>query len=132
MTNENADNKKKGKDQLNDLSPTTETADPSFEMDEADINHPFTMVPNELIRNEKLSFKSRMLIIYLLSTFAYKAISIYQILDSLRGSLGRDEVKELLDEGSEKGYLIKICSPTGNLDSIITYRVSRQRRKLNG
>ena len=78
MTNENADNKKKGKDQLNDLSPNTETAHPYFEMDEAEINHPFTMIPNELIRNEKLSFKSRMLIIYLLSTFAYKTIDLIQ------------------------------------------------------
>lgn len=110
---------------MTDLSPhQKESADPFFEMDEADLQHPFTMVPNELIRNENLSPNCIWLIIYLLSNVSTWKIRVSQILNHVRPHIGRDKLYKLLDEACTEGYIAKIKTKVGNLDRIV-YKLSR-------
>lgn len=85
---------------------------------------PYTMVPNDLIRNALISPACRWLIIYLLSNVGAWVIKPEQIIKHLKGKIGRNVVYRLIAEAVEHGYIRKDTHNVGNLRNQIRYYIS--------
>lgn len=72
-----------------------------------DKENPYTMVHNDLIRDESISPDLRWLIIYLLSNKDGWKISVQQVINHLKSHMGRDKVYKLFDQAIEAGYMKK-------------------------
>jgi hypothetical protein len=95
-----------------------------FILDEEEKLHPFTMVPNELLRNESISPNCRWLISYLLSNVESWKINIGQIIKHLKPHMSKTKVYSLVKEACDSGYLLKIITKEKNLIRY-SYKVSR-------
>lgn len=89
-----------------------------------DQENPYTMVRNELIRDASISPECRWLIIYLLSNKPGWKINIQQLINHLKGHVGRDNVYALVNEALESGYMKREVSKKGNLKQQTKYFVS--------
>ena len=97
--------------------------------EEEDYN--FTIIPNELIRDQSISPECRWLIIYLLSNKPGWRINTAQVRNHLKGHKGRDSVRNIFKEACESGYMkrVEIKKPNnkggGLLNSGYKYFVSK-------
>lgn len=94
-----------------------------------DAENPYTMVRNELIRDNSISPQCRWLIIYLLSNKEGWKINVRQLVNHLKEHMGRTQVYKLFEEAIEAGYMKReaIFSKTkngGNIKSGFKYFVS--------
>ena len=91
-----------------------------------DEENPYTLVHNGLIRDSSISPECRWLIIYLLSNKSGWKISIKQIINHVKGFIGRKSVYKILNEAIESGYMKKEITKKGNLNQHIKYYVSEK------
>ncbi len=84
---------------------------------------PFTMVSNDLIR-AKLSPNCIWLIIYLLSNKPGWKINVRQIINHVKGFIGKNQLYEIIDEALESGYMDRQEYKVNNLKRY-KYYVSR-------
>lgn len=89
-----------------------------------DKENPYAQINRDLIRDESLSPECRWMLIYLLSMKDGWVISPKQIVNHLKGKMGRDRVYRMINEGIEAGYILKEISIIGNLRQTVTYFVS--------
>lgn len=80
----------------------------SFEQSPHDAEHPFTMVSNALIRDASISPNCRWLIIYLRSNSPGWKISMIQLRKHLKGFIGRDKLRSIVDEAEKAGYMKRV------------------------
>lgn len=81
--------------------------DISIERCSHDKENPYTMVHNNLIRDESICPNTRWLIIYLLSNKDGWKISVQQVINHLKLHMGKAKVYELFDKAIEAGYMKK-------------------------
>jgi predicted transcriptional regulator len=94
-----------------------------------DSKHKFTLVSNELIRDSSVSFKARMLLIYLLSMddswiLNPKAISKHQ-------GIGKHQIYTALKELIDAGYIRRTAIRNGKYIEKWVYEISESKRFKN-
>lgn len=72
-----------------------------------DEQNPYSMISNDLIRDENISPNCRWLIIYLLSNKGTWKIKVSQIREHLRNHIGRNKVFKIMNEAIEAGYILR-------------------------
>lgn len=80
----------------------------SIEQCPQDEENPFAQISRALIRDGTISPECRWLIIYLLSNKDGWRIQVQQVVNHLKGMVGRDKVYKLFDEAIEAGYIQRI------------------------
>lgn len=71
-----------------------------------DEKNPYTMIRNDLIRDQSISPNCRWLLIYLLSNNEQVwTVKISQVVKHVKGFIGRDAVYRIVNEGIEAGYI---------------------------
>lgn len=71
-----------------------------------DEKNPYTMIRNDLIRDQSISPNCRWLLIYLLSNNEQVwTVKISQVAKHVKGFIGRDAVYRIVNEGIEAGYI---------------------------
>lgn len=98
--------------------------DISIERCPHDRENPYTMVHNALIRDKTLAPDVCWLIIFLLSNSAGWKINIQQVINHLKGRVGRDRVYQMINEAIEAGYMKREVTKKGNLHQQTRYFVS--------
>jgi hypothetical protein len=88
-----------------------------------DKEHPYTMISNNLIRDNSISPQCRWLISYFLSNKSGWVINVSQVINHLKDFMGRDSVYNLFNEALEAGYLRKEIIKKGNLKQNVKYYV---------
>lgn len=86
-----------------------------------DPEHPYSMVSNALIRDQSISPECRWLIIYLLSNRQGWKIKISQVVNHVKGQIGRDRVYQIVNEAIEAGYIKRDKIKKGNLEYVVYY-----------
>ncbi len=89
-----------------------------------DPENPYTMIKNDLLRNNTLSDGCMRLICYLLSNKNDWKITISQIVNHMKNIMGRTKVYELVNEAIEAGYMKRETTLSKNLKSKVKYFVS--------
>lgn len=92
-----------------------------------DKENPYAQISRELIRDESISPNCRWLIMYFLSMKDGWRINIAQLVNHLKGHIGRNKVYRVLNEAIEAGYIRKetLKNPDNpNLKGKILYWVS--------
>ena len=84
-----------------------------------DSNNPYTMVHNDLIRDQSISPNCRWLIIYLLSNDKSWVIKTSEIANHVKEFIGRDAVYTIMDEAIAAGYLKREQVTVNNLKRYI-------------
>ncbi len=72
-----------------------------------DKQNPFAQISRTLIRNKRISPGCRWLIIYLLSMKDGWKITVKQVIQHVKGQMGRDKVRTLFNEACNAGYMRK-------------------------
>ncbi len=72
-----------------------------------DEENPYAQISNELIRDQNISPNCRWLIIYLLSNKGNWRIKIAQVVNHLKGHIGKDKVYKIVDEAIYAGYMMR-------------------------
>jgi len=89
-----------------------------------DSDHPFTIISNELLRENTLSFEALGLLCYLLShSSSWKTRR--SVISRERG-IGKDKLKRIFDELIEKGYMKMVFSNGANGYRITSYWYSEK------
>jgi hypothetical protein len=70
-----------------------------------DKQNPYVMINRALIRDNSLSPECRWLLIYLLSNTDGWKIKVKQVVNHVKGHIGRDRVYELFNEACDAGYM---------------------------
>jgi hypothetical protein len=70
-----------------------------------DQENPYVQISRDLIRDKNISPNCRMLLIFLLSNKDYWRINTTQLRKEFKGYLGRDAIRNLLNEAIEAGYI---------------------------
>lgn len=89
-----------------------------------DRENPYTMIRNDLIRDQNISPECCYLIIFLLSNSPGWVIKIKYLIKQLQGRWGRDKVYNKLKEAIEAGYIKKEVICNANLRQHVKYYVS--------
>lgn len=79
----------------------------SIHLDETDEVFKYTMIPNDLIRDQSISPNCRWLIMFLLSNKTNSNIKISQVIEHTKGFFGQDKVRKLMNEAKKYGYNFK-------------------------
>ncbi len=120
MSDQNIENKHLPVNDENDFD--------EISLDDSDETIHYTIVPNNLIREESLSPLARWLIIYFLSMKAGWKIRTRQLYGHLKGFIGRDKIQKIIKECIEAGYMkrevIKKSSGNGKILHGYKYTVS--------
>lgn len=80
-------------------------------LDEDDSSFKYTIVPNELIRDQSISPNCRWLIIFLISNRPGWTIKSRQLWEHTKGFIGREGIRKLLNEAIEAGYILRSIVP---------------------
>lgn len=91
-----------------------------------DGENPYAQISRDLIRDASISPECRWMLIYLLSMKDGWTISISQIVNHLKGMVGRDKVYDMVNEAIEAGYIKKEIIKKGNLNQGCKYFVSER------
>jgi hypothetical protein len=89
-----------------------------------DPENPYTMIKNDLLRDNTLSDGCVRLICYLLSNKNDWKITMIQIVNHMKNVMGRTKVYELVKEAIAAGYMMKQTAFSKNLKSKVKYFVS--------
>lgn len=73
-----------------------------------DKEHPYLMVSKALIRDASISPQCSWLLINLLCNVDHWEINIRQVVNQMKGRLGRDKIYQLFEEAIQAGYINKI------------------------
>jgi hypothetical protein len=91
-----------------------------------DEENPYAQISRDLIRDASISPSCRWLVIYLLSMKNGWKINIKQIVNHLKGQIGRDQVYQLVNEAIEAGYMKRETVSKGNLKQQTKYFISEK------
>lgn len=80
----------------------------SIEQCPQDEENPFAQISRALIRDQTISPECRWLLIYLLSNKDGWRVQVQQVVNHLKGMVGRDKVYKIFDEAIEAGYMQRI------------------------
>ncbi len=105
---------------MRNLTPQ-ESNESTFQRSPHNKQNPYTMISNDLIRDQNLSLECRGLIIYLLSHNDGWCIRISQLLDHLKPQMGRDKLRRLIREAANAGYMRVENVPHRNLIRLVYY-----------
>jgi len=79
-----------------------------------DSEHPYAQILNEILRHKQLSIESIWMLSYLLSNSRNWKIKIPQIVNHVKGRMGRDKVYKTVQELIKFGYMQRITLKNGN------------------
>jgi len=99
-----------------------------FRRCESDGECPYAMLPIALLRHKKMSPECIALLSYLLSHCGEEDISTEALLKHYQGRIGRDRIRELVNEAMEYGYIERHVTNENNLSGVV-YNLSNPSKK---
>ena len=91
-----------------------------------DSENPYAQILNEILRHKELSIEAIFLLSYLLSNDRKWKINISQIVNHLKGRMGRSKVYKIINELIEFGYMEREIVKKGNLNNGCRYFISEK------
>ncbi len=96
----------------------------TFDMCSDEKLEPYTVIPNELLRTREMSPNAIWLVCYLLSNVKNWRINTLQIIKHCEGRIGRDQVRQIIEETLQVGYLKRTTKIVNGLKRT-HYEISR-------
>ena len=96
-----------------------------------DAANPYTMIKNDLIRDESISFECRLLIIYLLSNTPGWKINFRQLQAHAKSQMGKQKLYKIINEAIAAGYMCKeeIYVPQHSEGRLTSYVLTEKSRR---
>lgn len=98
----------------------------TFQRSPHDKKNPYSIVSNELIRDESISPNCRWLLIYMLSMKDGWEMKVSQLRNHLKKHMGREKIYSIVNEAIEAGYIKREETKVGNMNRGYTYYVSER------